>query len=40
MRYEFTAKFIKSHHSFFADVQMKFDKQLGYLLKNIKHASR
>ncbi|MFA5831200.1 MAG: hypothetical protein WC878_05215 [Candidatus Paceibacterota bacterium] len=39
MRYEFTAKFIKSYHSFSADVQLKFDKQLGYLLKNIKHPS-
>jgi mRNA-degrading endonuclease RelE of RelBE toxin-antitoxin system len=39
MRYEFTAKFIKSYHSFSTDVQLKFDKQLGYLLKNIKHPS-
>jgi mRNA-degrading endonuclease RelE of RelBE toxin-antitoxin system len=39
MRYEFTFKFIKSYHSFPNNIQLKFDKQLGYLLKNIKHPS-
>lgn len=39
MRYEFTSKFAKSYHSFPNSTQLKFDKQLGYLLKNIKHPS-
>lgn len=39
MRHEFTLKFTKSYHSFSGDIQLKFDKQLGYLLKNIKHPS-
>ncbi len=39
MRHEFTYKFIKSYHSFPNNIQLKFDKQLGYLLKNIKHPS-
>lgn len=36
MRYEFTFKFIKSYRAFPNNIQLKFDKQLGYLLKNIK----
>ncbi len=39
MKYEFSNKFIKSYHSFPKSTQEKFDKQLAYLLKNIRHPS-
>ena len=39
MKHEFTSKFTKSYHSFSNNIQLKFDKQLGYLLKDIRHPS-
>ena len=39
MKYEFTLKFIRAYQSFPKSIQSKFDKQLGYLLSNIKHPS-
>ncbi len=39
MKYEFTFKFIRSYRLFSKSVQLKFDKQLGYLILDIKHPS-
>ena len=39
MKYQFTAKFIRSYHNFSELTQLKFDKQLNYLLQNITHPS-
>ena len=39
MKYQFTAKFIRSYHTFPKLIQLKFDKQLNYLLQNIAHPS-
>ncbi len=39
MKHQFTAKFIRSYHIFPKFIQLKFDKQLYYLLQNIRHPS-
>lgn len=39
MRYSFTKRFIRSYHDFSSDIQLKFDKQLGFLLQDLKHPS-
>lgn len=39
MKYEFTHKFVKSYHTFPTKIQKKFDKQLGFLLMDIRHPS-
>jgi mRNA-degrading endonuclease RelE of RelBE toxin-antitoxin system len=39
MKYSFTARFIRSYRKFPFLIQQRFDKQLGYLLKNINHPS-
>jgi mRNA-degrading endonuclease RelE of RelBE toxin-antitoxin system len=39
MKYSFTERFIRSYRDFPADIQKKFDKQLGHLLINLKHPS-
>lgn len=39
MKYEFTAKFTRSYHSLPSKIQLKFDKQLDYLLRNVRHPS-
>lgn len=39
MTHSFTKRFIRSYHSFPQNTQNKFDKQLKYLLKNVKHPS-
>lgn len=39
MRHQFTAKFIRSYHIFPESTQLKFDKQLYYLLRDIRHPS-
>lgn len=39
MKYSFSRKFIKSYRNFPENIQNKFDKQLKYLLQNLKHPS-
>ncbi len=39
MKHQFTVKFIRSYHIFSKLVQSKFDKQLNYLLRDIRHPS-
>ena len=39
MKYSFTPRFIRSYHNFSQAIQKKFDKQLNYLLDDIKHPS-
>lgn len=39
MKYSFTPKFISSYRNFTATTQKKFDKQLKYLLTDLKHPS-
>jgi len=39
MRHDFTPKFAKSYYSLPGNIQSKFNKQLGYLLNNIRHPS-
>lgn len=39
MKYSFTLRFIRSYHKLPEDTQKKFDKQLKYLLDNLKHPS-
>ncbi len=39
MKYEFTDRFVKSYKTFNKEVQLKFDKQLKYLIDNINHPS-
>ena len=39
MRYSFTRRFIGSYHDFSPDIQSKFDKQLRFLLQNLKYPS-
>lgn len=39
MKYSFTRKFIRSYRNFPENIQKKFDKQLNYLLGNLKHPS-
>ncbi|MDO8664417.1 MAG: hypothetical protein Q7K44_02620 [Candidatus Liptonbacteria bacterium] len=39
MKHQFTAKFIRSYHTFPKLIQLKFDKQLHYLLQNIRYPS-
>ena len=39
MKYSFTTRFIHSYKTFSIPIQKKFDKQLKYLLTNLKHPS-
>lgn len=39
MKYSFTARFKRSYNKFPQNIQLKFDKQLEYLLENINHPS-
>lgn len=39
MRYSFTKRFIGSYHDFFPDIQSKFNKQLRFLLQDLKYPS-
>lgn len=39
MKYSFTSRFIRSYHTFPVNIQKKFNKQLKYLLDNLKHPS-
>lgn len=39
MKYSFTSKFIRSYRKFPLSTQEKFDKQLKYLLSDIKYPS-
>lgn len=39
MKYSFTAKFIRSYRNFPLPSQKKFDKQLKYLLSDVRHPS-
>lgn len=39
MKHQFTRKFIKDYHQLPGIIQLKFDKQLAYLLENLRHPS-
>ncbi len=39
MIYSFTPKFIRSYRAFDKEIQIKFDKQLAFLLKDLTHPS-
>lgn len=39
MKYAFTSRFIRSYRAFPTTIQNKFNKQLAYLLENLKHPS-
>ena len=39
MKHQFTAKFIRSYHIFPKTTQLKFEKQLNYLLRDFRHPS-
>lgn len=39
MKYSFTTKFIRSFGKFPKTIQEKFEKQLAYLLEDLKHPS-
>lgn len=39
MRHIFTSYFVAEYHSISKETQGKFDKQLKYLLQNIRHPS-
>ena len=39
MKHIFSRYFIKKYHSLSKEIQRKFDKQLKYLLQNLRHPS-
>ena len=39
MKHIFTRYFIRKYHSLPKEIQRKFDKQLKFLLKNLRHPS-
>lgn len=39
MKHSFTRHFVKKYHSLPPEIQKKFDKQLGFLIKDIRHPS-
>lgn len=39
MRHDFTPKFAKSYHLFPSNIQLKFQKQLRFLLSDIRYPS-